>query len=444
MADTVSFTPLSAIEAVVFDTETTGLDARKARMIQIGAITIASGALDTGRAFCQLINPGQSIPPDSTKIHGIRDADVAAKPSFKSVFQDFQKFCDRRLLIGHSLSYDFAIVREECRLAGLPWSQPRSLDIRNLARVAAPGLVDHSLDRLCEWLGIAIVGRHTATGDARATAEAFLKLVPILRDRGVRTVAEAEAACRGLAEQDARTAGGLMALEAAQPTVPKDLVKLDVFAFRHRVSDVMSSPPAILPATKTVRDTIRHLLDQGLSSVFVTLDDGTFGIVTERDALRAVAINDAAGLELPIAAIAKRPLHSVYGNDHVYKAIGRMERLKIRHLAVVNAAGEVIGALTPRNLLRNRATTVIAIGDRIAAAESSEQLGACWAEIPSITSNLLQEQVDARTIAGIISSEICAITRRAAQLAEIEMVARGLGHAPTCICRACPRIGWTW
>ena len=430
MADAISFMPLGSLEAAVFDTETTGLDARKARMIQIGAVTLAGGVIHPSLNFVALINPGQPIPPGSTAIHGITDGDVAGQPRFSVVYANFRQFVGSRLVIGHSLSYDFAVLREELRLAELLWVQPRFLDVRNLARVAAPGLADHSLDRLCEWLEISIEGRHTALGDARATAEAYLKIVPLLRERGIRTVAEAEAACRELAEQDARAAGGLMTVDVAPAGLPQDLVKLDVFAFRHRVSDVMSTPAVVLPGTSTVRDTIKLIMDAGLSSVFVALEGGASGIVTERDVLRAIMHEDASGLDLPISALAKSPLQAVFEDDHVYKAIGQWTRLGIRHLAVVNHEGVITGALTTRNLLRNRATTVIAIGDRIAAAESTEQLGQCWAEVPKMSANLLREDVDARTIASIISAEICAITKRAADLAEGEMVRGGLGGAP--------------
>ena len=425
MVATGRATPLIGLDAVVIDTETTGLDARKARIIQLGAVSISDGSVDDTQTFEQLINPGIKIPADTIAVHGITDADVAGKPVFGAVNGAFQAFVDDRLLIGHSIAYDFAVLKEEYRIAGLTWKVPRSLDVRTLARLVVPGLVDHSLDRLCEWLGVTIVGRHTALGDARATAEAYVRLVPLLRERGVRTLAEAEAACRELAEQDARAAGGLIATEIAQPTIPAALAKLDVFAFRHRVKDVMSSPPAILAGTVSVRDGITHLLDAGLSSTFVALGADDHGIVTERDALRTVAAHASAGLDMPLSSIAKRPLHDVMEHDHVYRAIGRMERLGIRHLAVRNSRGELVGALTPRNLLRNRATTVIAIGDRIAAAQSASELGACWAEIPAMVVNLLGEGVDARSIAGIISSEICAISKCAAELAEAERVMNG-------------------
>ncbi len=89
-----------------------------------------------------------------------------------------------------------------------PWPRFRALDVRALARLAAPTLADHGLDRLCEWLGLEIKGRHTALGDAEATGQVFLALVPLLRAKNIRTLAEAEAASRSLAEQEARSTGG--------------------------------------------------------------------------------------------------------------------------------------------------------------------------------------------------------------------------------------------
>lgn len=263
-----------------------------------------------------------------------------------------------------------------------------------------------------------------------ATAEVFQKLVPLLRQKGIRTLAQAEKACLGLAEADARKSGGLMAVDLAPQTGNAALARLDVFAYRHRVRDVMSSPPVMVPATTTVGEAIGRMLDGGLSSVFVELAPGVTGIVTERDALRVVHGRGAEALRVPVSEVAKHPLHTVPEDDHVYRAIGRMERMSFRHLGVHDRAGRVVGALTPRNLLRNRATSAIAIGDGIAAAQTSEHLAATWDEVSVMALNLLREGVDARTIAGVISAEIRAMTRRAAELAEDEMERAGKGRAP--------------
>jgi DNA polymerase-3 subunit epsilon/CBS domain-containing protein len=86
--------------------------------------------------------------------------------------------------------------------------------------------------------------------------------------------------------------------------------------------------------------------------------------------------------------------------------------------------------LTPRNLLRDRAMAAIVIGDAIAAAASPTELAAAWGSTPAMAAALRREGVEGRQIAATLSAEIQAITRRAAELAEAEMVSRGLGPAP--------------
>ena len=102
----------------------------------------------------------------------------------------------------------------------------------------------------------------------------------------------------------------------------------------------------------------------------------------------------------------------------------------MRHLGVCNAQGEVVGALTSRNLLQNRASTAIVLGDAIEAAPDTVTLGRAWAGLPLLARDLIAEDVDPRTIAAIISSEIRALTRRATQLAEQRMLETGKGPPP--------------
>lgn len=423
-------TPLVAIDALSLDTEATSLDARVARIVQVGAVGISAGRIDRSVLLDQLIDPGVPIPAASTDVHGIGDGDVAGQPRFSAIAKPLSALLDNRLLVGHSIAYDLALLASEHRLAGLPWSSPRALDVRALARLAAPALADHSLDRLCEWLSVVNARRHSALGDAVATAEVFIKLVPLLRAKGIRTLAEAEQACLRQAESDARMSGGLMSIEAAADQSLPALARLDVFAFRHRVRDVMTAPAAIVDGAMTVGEAMGELLKRGYSSVFVDVAPDVVGIVTERDLLRTVHAHGGPGFALALREIAKVPLQTVEESDHVYRAIGRMERLGFRHLGVRDARGRIVGALTPRNLLRNRASSAIAIGDATASAQDAGQLAVAWAGTPAMASALLTEGVEARTVASVISAEICAITRRAAALTEAEMAAAGLGPPP--------------
>ena len=374
----VASTPLLALDSVVLDTETTGLDARTARLVQLGAIRLGPGGdLAEAARFEQLVDPGVPIPAMATSIHGITNENVRNAPSFSAIAPDLEAFLGSSVLIGHTIAYDLAILQREYELSGRRWRRPRTLDVRDLAELAQPTLARYDLDRLCEWLAIDISGRHTAIGDALATARLFMALVPLLRQRGIRTLAEAEAASREMSARRSQVAPHLAG--EAEPAVGdsrRPIARVDSFVYRHRVRDVMSAPAITAPADATVRDTLRLIIERKISSVFVTGRDIEPGIVTERDLLRAIDDRGPAGLDAPIGSIAKRPLQSVQEDDFLYRAIGRMERLGFRHLAVRNAEGKLTGAVTTRNLLRHRATTAIVLGDQIDSAARRRRAGA--------------------------------------------------------------------
>ena len=81
----------------------------------------------------------------------------------------------------------------------------------------------------------------------------------------------------------------------------------------------------------------------------------------------------------------------------VYRAIGRMNRLNIRHLGVVDEIGHVIGALSARDLLRLRAGEAISLGDEIDEATDVHALAVAWAKLPRVAESLLAEGVPAAT-----------------------------------------------
>lgn len=424
-------TPLVAIDAVVLDTETTGLDVSTARLVQVGVVRITGGTLHEVGYFDRLVDPGVAIPPQSTKVHGISNADLVGAPAFSKLAPELEAFLGNSIVVGHSIAYDIAILRREYGLAGLSWREPRVLDVQRLARLAAPEFGYRDLDSICSWLGIEIEGRHTALGDAMATARAFLALIPLLRTQGIRTLAELEAASQLLFEQEARTGGGFMlpAPPAAADRV-RTLIKLDSFPYRHRVRDVMSTPPVTVSGATSVGEAISLLLQKQVSSVFVGTGDRGAGIVTERDVLRAIAAQGAAALELPLDGVATRPLQTVDEDAFVYRAIGRMDRLSIRHLGVTDRQGTLVGALTTRNLLRHRASTAMMLGDQIDGAPDVATIAKAWGQLPVMARMLLAEEIDSRTIAAVISSEICAITRHAALMGELRLAEAGQGRPP--------------
>jgi DNA polymerase-3 subunit epsilon/CBS domain-containing protein len=202
----------------------------------------------------------------------------------------------------------------------------------------------------------------------------------------------------------------------------------------------MSSPPIFVAADAPLEEALKILTDRRISSLFVTPpgrkpDAGPFlgmesGIITERDILRAICKETPAVLQKPAGMFASRPLASVMADAFVYRAIGRMDRLKIRHLGAVNEAGEVAGALTARDLLRLRASDAVNLGDEIDEAADVHELGQAWSTLPAVARGLLDEGIDARSVAAIISRELGALTRRAGQIAERKMRESGKGDPP--------------
>ena len=433
--------PLLSLDAVVIDTETTGLDPRKARVIELAGVRISAGKLAGDGSFRQLLRPaGESIPAETTRIHGIDDAMVAQSPPFADVWPGFSAFLRRAVVIGHTVGFDLAVLKRECDLAGLPWSRPRTLDTRLLAQIAAPELAGYTLEKLAAWLGVDITDRHSALGDAMTTAQVFLALVPKLRERRIRTIAEAERACLALTSvlDGQAQSGWIEAVEAPERAdAERTLKRFDSYAYRHRNRDIMRVPAVFVDSETSVHDVLARLASERISAVYVGprapsggVRAAEAGIVTERDMLRAIARFGAAALDLPAGQIMSRPLAAVPADAFVYRAIGRMNRLKTRHLGVVDETGCVVGALSARDLLRLRAGEAISLGDEIDEAADTQALAIAWAKLPRVAESLLAEALSGRDIAEVISRELGALTRQAAVIAERIMRERGQGGPP--------------
>jgi CBS domain-containing protein len=415
--------PLLSLDAIAFDSETTGLDTSKARMIQLGAVRIVHGVIDESMSFQELINPGVPIPPESQVIHGISDGDVAGARAFTEVVAEFDQWRRDSVLIGYATGFDLAMLKREKELAGLKWAPPRCLDLRFLVNLLAPNLPDFSLDTIANWVGVEIHDRHSALGDAVATAAIFVALIPKLRERGIRTLAEVERACDQFSEASTREAqiGWLDVHEAK--TTRTTLARIDSFPYRHRLRELMSSPPLLIEPELSLREALAQLIDHEVSSLYVrpATAGGKNGIVTERDLLRKFRELGDDAFDLPVSEIAVYPLASLHADAFVYRAIARMKRMHIRHLGVHDSHGDIVGALSARDLLRQRADDAILLGDDIDAATSAGEMSAVWGKIVLVAKSLVAEEVDVRDVAAVISRELCALTRQACILAEREM-----------------------
>lgn len=183
--ENIADTSMQALSYVVFDTETTGLlPDRGDEIVQLAAVRVVNGRRVQSEVFNTLVNPGRPIPPSSTLIHGITDAMVANAPNVDQVVRDFHNFARGSVLVAHNIEFDMAFLRRAARRAGLRFDHP-VLDTAVLsAKVFGDG-ENHSLDALAARLGVELTpsARHTAVGDATATAEILIKLLPAVQAR---------------------------------------------------------------------------------------------------------------------------------------------------------------------------------------------------------------------------------------------------------------------
>ncbi len=184
---------LRELTCVVFDTETTGLEPSKGdEIISIGAVRIVNARLLRGEIFNEFVNPQRNIPSASTKIHGITDAMVADAPVAGETLPRFHGYVGPGTLIAHNAAFDMKFLSLKEEAIGMRFEQP-VLDTLLLAAHALGRDDSLSLDGLSERFGVVLPpeDRHTALGDALATGEVFLKLLPLLEAKGVHTLGDA-------------------------------------------------------------------------------------------------------------------------------------------------------------------------------------------------------------------------------------------------------------
>lgn len=187
--DRLADLPLDRLTYVVFDTETTGLlPSQGDEIVQIAAVRLVNGRRVAGEVFDTLVNPGRPVPPRSTDVHGITDAMVASAPPIAEVGRMFHRFAEGSVLVAHNAPFDMEFLRRHEAEIGQVFDHA-ILDTVLLSAVVFGQSEAHSLDALTERLGITIPeeARHTAIGDTVATADAFLKLVQLLKGRGIVT-----------------------------------------------------------------------------------------------------------------------------------------------------------------------------------------------------------------------------------------------------------------
>ncbi|HWR74522.1 MAG TPA: exonuclease domain-containing protein [Bacteroidales bacterium] len=150
----------------IVDIETTGGSARLERITEI-AVYIHDGNRIVDE-YSTLVNPERNIPYFITALTGISNEMVEDAPRFFEIAKKIVEITEGNIFVAHNARFDYSFIRQEFSMLGYNFKRPL-LDTVSLSRKLLPGHKSYSLGNLCKELGIEIVGRHRASGDALAT-----------------------------------------------------------------------------------------------------------------------------------------------------------------------------------------------------------------------------------------------------------------------------------
>lgn len=163
---------------IVLDTETTGLDPARNRIVEIACVELANH-VPTGRNFHKYLNPEMEISAEAAAVHGITNEKVAKAPLFAEIAGEFVEFIGEAKLVIHNADFDMGFINAEFERVGFPkLPKARAIDTVHLARRKFPG-APASLDALCKRFEIDNSHRtlHGALLDANLLAEVYLELI---------------------------------------------------------------------------------------------------------------------------------------------------------------------------------------------------------------------------------------------------------------------------
>ncbi len=181
-------------EFVVFDIETTGLSPVTEAITEIGAVKIKDGQIVD--SFNKFVNPGKPIPQKIVELTGITDAMVEEAPPISVILTEFYNFVGNSTLVAHNAGFDTSFIKNAAKDNGKDF-EFCYIDTLELARSLVKGVKNYKLDTLTKHFNIKLENHHRACDDALATAQIFLKLLGILKEKGIETICDINNALQG-------------------------------------------------------------------------------------------------------------------------------------------------------------------------------------------------------------------------------------------------------
>lgn len=225
---------------IVVDFETTGLNSRSDRIIEIGAVKIEQGNIvDT---FSSMVNPGMPLPAEITRITGITDAMVMDAPTAAQALPELLKFMDHHPIAAHNAKFDCAFLANELQRLNMSYDVPQ-LDTLSMAQKMFPQLKSFRLASVCKHLGVSLKNAHRAVHDATATAQCLNIMLAKLKEKDANTLQDIDSVLTGYVKTNRRHVVLLAASQKGMfhlnklvtmshleffnrvPTIPKDMIK---------------------------------------------------------------------------------------------------------------------------------------------------------------------------------------------------------------------------
>ncbi len=178
-------------QVVAFDIETTGLDPKRDRLTEIGAVILENGEIK--ERFQTFVNPERAIPDEIIRLTGITDAMVQDAPSQEEAIRAFLNFAGERPLAAHNAEFDMGFIREGAARYGLPFTLA-AIDTLPLAQNLLPELGRYKLNLVARHLELPDFQHHRAVDDALTVAYMLIPFFRMLRERGLHSIGQINAA----------------------------------------------------------------------------------------------------------------------------------------------------------------------------------------------------------------------------------------------------------
>lgn len=167
-------TPFADLKLVLFDFETTGLDAGVDKIIELGAISVANG--EVVDEFSSLIDPGVKLPEHIISITGIDDAMLKGQPREAEIVPKFLDFIKGAVLVAHNADFDMAFLKQSVSRLSIDLEWPCFCTLK-MARQLVLDVEKRDLDTLANHYGLTFEARHRSIGDVKVTKAVMDKII---------------------------------------------------------------------------------------------------------------------------------------------------------------------------------------------------------------------------------------------------------------------------